>query len=281
MSVHTGGDTAVRDIVAATRDYYDGPADEIYRHIWGENIHIGFFESPEESLHDAMERSNERMAQGVELGAGATVLDVGSGYGALARFLASRYGCEVVASNISERELEWGRELTAGQGLDDKVRFEWADFHDLPFRADAFDVYWSQEAFLHAADKATVLAEARRVLKPGGAIVFTDLLVRNGTPEADRERIYARVKSPDMWDTPAYLAALEQAGFEVATHENWSEHVAPTYAWVRDQLELRREWFEDRIGREAVDRTSAALQFWVDAADAGRIGWEYFVARAH
>ena len=39
-----------------------------------------------------------------------------------------------------------------------------------------------------------MLAEAQRVLKPGGSIVFTDLLVRDGTPEADRERIYDRVK---------------------------------------------------------------------------------------
>lgn len=281
MSLQSNDRVAVQDVVALTKDYYDGPADQIYRHIWGENIHIGYFESDDESLKEAMKRSNERMAAGVELGQDDTVLDVGSGYGALARFLAKHYGCEVVASNISERELEWGRELTAEQGLDDKVRFEFADFHSLPFKADEFDYYWSQEAFLHAADKSTVLSEASRVLKPGGAIVFTDLLVRDGTPEADRARIYERVKSPDMWDTGAYLSALEAAGFAVETHENWSEHVAPTYAWVREQLELRREWFEDRIGRDAVDRTSAALQFWVDAADAGKIGWEYFVGRAH
>lgn len=281
MNLQTRERAAVHDVVAQTKDYYDGPADQIYRHIWGENIHIGYFESDEESLRDAMKRSNERMAEGVDLGTGDTVLDVGSGYGALARFLAQRYGCEVVASNISERELEWGRELTAEQGLGDKVRFEWADFHALPFGKDAFDYYWSQEAFLHAVDKSTVLTEAQRVLRPGGAIVFTDLLVRDGTPAADRERIYERVKSPDMWDTGAYLNALEKAGFTIDTHENWSEHVAPTYAWVRDQLELRREWFEDRIGKDAVDRTSAALQFWVDAADAGKIGWEYFVARTH
>jgi sarcosine/dimethylglycine N-methyltransferase len=281
MSVQTQDRAAVDSIVAQTKDYYDGPADQIYRHIWGENIHIGYFENSEDSLREAMKRSNERMAKGVALGSDDTVLDVGSGYGALARFLAKRYGCDVVASNISERELEWGRELTAEQGLDDKVSFAWADFHALPFDDDGFDYYWSQEAFLHAADKAAVLTEAQRVLKPGGAIVFTDLLVRDGTPAADRERIYDRVKSPDMWDSGAYLTALEQAGFSVETHENWSEHVAPTYAWVRDQLELRREWFEDRIGKEAVDRTSAALQFWVDAADAGRIGWEYFVAKTH
>jgi len=281
MSVQTDGRTAIHPVVARTKEYYDGPADEIYRHIWGENIHIGYFESADESLRDAMKRSNERMAEGVGLGTEDLVLDVGSGYGALARFLARRYGCEVVASNISERELDWGRELTAEQGLDDKVRFEWADFHELPFQADEFDFYWSQEAFLHAVDKATVLGEARRVLKPGGAIVFTDLLVRDGTPAADRERIYDRVKSPDMWDTGAYKAALEASGFTVETHEDWSIHVAPTYAWVRDQLELRREWFEDRIGREVVDRTSTALQFWVDAANDGKIGWEYFVGRAN
>lgn len=280
MSLQGNETVTVRSVVAQTKDYYDGPADQIYRHIWGENIHIGYFDGEGESLREAMKRSNERMADGVDLGTDDTVLDVGSGYGALARFLARRYGCDVVASNISERELEWGRELTAEQGLDDKVSFEWADFHELPFDDGSFDYYWSQEAFLHAADKATVLNEASRVLKPGGAIVFTDLLVRDGTSAADRERIYDRVKSPDMWDTGPYLAALEAAGFVVEAHEDWSDNVAPTYAWVREQLELRREWFEDRIGRDAVDRTSAALQFWVDAAEGGRIGWEYFVARA-
>lgn len=268
----------IRSVVDATKDYYDGPADEIYRRIWGENIHIGFFERPDETLPEAMKRSNERMAGPVELGPEDTVLDVGCGYGALARFLARNFGCEVVASNISDRELEWGRELTAEQGLDDKVKFEWADFHELPYKADAFDYYWSQEAFLHAVDKAQVVDEAARVLKPGGQLVFTDLLVREGTPEEDRERIYARVNSPDMWDTHHYKQALEDAGLKVVTHQNWSDNVAPTYAWVRDQLEERRDEFEQRIGKEAVDRTSAALQFWVDAANAGKIGWEYFVA---
>lgn len=265
-------------VVSATKDYYDGPANEIYRHIWGENIHIGFFDRPDESLPEAMERSNERMAEGVELTEGDRILDVGCGYGALARFLARNYGCDVVASNISDRELEWGRELTAEEGLDEKVSFEWADFHDLPFSKREFEYYWSQEAFLHAVDKTKVLAEAARVLKPGGRLVFTDLLVRDGTPQEDRARIYERVKSPDMWDTHHYVDALEQAGLKVETHQDWSGNVAPTYAWVRSQLEERRDEFEERIGKEIVDRTSQALQFWVDAANDRKIGWEYFVA---
>jgi sarcosine/dimethylglycine N-methyltransferase len=278
MQTQTQPARDIRSVVDATKSYYDGPADEIYRRIWGENIHIGYFASEHETLPQAMKRSNEQMAKPVDLGPEDTVLDVGCGYGALARFLARNFGCEVVASNISDRELAWGRELTAEQGLDDKVSFEWADFHELPYGADAFDYYWSQEAFLHAVDKATVLEEAARVLKPGGQLVFTDLLVRAGTPESDREKIYARVNSPDMWDTHHYKSALAQAGLDVVTHRDWSDNVAPTYAWVRDQLEARRDEFEQRIGKEVVDRTSAALQFWVDSAHAGKIGWEYFVA---
>ncbi len=266
------------DVVRETQGYYDGAANEIYRDIWGENIHMGLFEQPDESLQAAMARSNDRIAAHAGVQPTHHVIDVGCGYGALARYLAGRFGCRVLATNISERELEWGRELTGQAGLADKVRFEWADFHDLPYEADTFDSYWSQEAFLHAADKAKVLREAHRVLKPGGRLVFTDLLVRRGTSRADRERIYERVKSPDMWDGPDYLQALGEAGFRVVEHEDWSANVAPSYAWVRRELERRRAEFEQRIGKDVVDRTSAALQFWVDAANAGKIGWAYYLA---
>jgi len=269
----------IAELVRNTKDYYDGAADEIYRDIWGENIHLGYFAADDESLQSAMSRSNERMAEPLQLTPDDLVLDVGCGYGGLARFLHRRFGCRVLATNISERELAWGDELTKKEGLDHKVSFEYADFHDLPYQKGTFDCYWSQEAFLHAGDKTRVLAEAYRVLGAGGQLVFTDLLVRSGTPEAVRERIYERVKSPDMWDTSDYLAGLEKVGFSVVRHDDWSENVAPTYARVRHALEERRDEFERRIGKDVVDRTSAALEFWVDAAEDGRIGWEYFLAR--
>ena len=185
----------------------------------------------------------------------------------------------MLATNISERELDWAGELTRKAGLEDRVRFAYADFHELVYPDASFDQYWSQEAFLHAVDKAKVLAEAHRVLKPGGRLVFTDILVRRETPEAIRERIYERVNAPEMWDAEDYRRSLLNLGFTLEIEEDWSPNVAPTYAWVRSQLERRRREFEERIGKELVDRTSRALAFWVDQAEAGRIGWLYMVAK--
>lgn len=268
-----------RRVVDETKAYYDGPADEIYRDIWGENIHLGYFNAPDESLRPAMERATAKMLAGAELGPDDYVLDVGCGYGALARDIARQFGSRVLATNISEREIEHGRELTKAAGLDGLVEFGYADFHELDFPDRHFTRYFSQEAFLHAVDKKRVLSEARRVLADGGLLVFTDILVKRGTSQEDREKIYARVNSTDMWDAPDYVAALEDMGFAIVRHEDWSENVAPTYAWVRGQLEARRGEYEGRIGKEVVDRTSAALQFWVDSGNAGKIGWNYFVAR--
>ena len=265
-------------IVASTQAYYDGPADEIYRTIWGDNLHLGVPCSPDCPHPDAMEHTNEIMANAVSLTPEMRVLDLGCGYGSTARYLAANFGCAVTGANISEKELELARSRAAEAGLDDRLSFEYGDFHHLAYGDESYDVVWSQEAFLHAVDKNAVLSECRRVVRPGGSLVFTDILVRRSTPEADRERIYDRVQSPDMWDLDDYRQALSRLELPVAREEDWSRHVARSYAWVRDRLRENRETLAPRIGYETIDRTVDALSFWVDSANAGYIGWALFVA---
>ena len=107
--------TASHDIagtVASAKEYYDGPADEIYRSIWGDNFHLGLPCNPDCPHPEAMEHTNEVMADLVDLDVGVSVLDLGCGYGATARYLATRYGCSVVGVNVSEKELELAKDRT-------------------------------------------------------------------------------------------------------------------------------------------------------------------------
>ena len=269
-------DTA--SVVSATKAYYDGPADEIYRTVWGDNLHLGVPRSEESSHPEAMEHTNEIMAAAAPLGPGVRVLDLGCGYGSTACYLAANFGCEVTGVNISEKELQLARERSRERCLDHLLSFEYGDFHHLSYLDESYDVVWSQEAFLHAADKMAVLSECRRVLRPAGSLVFTDILVRQDTPEEDRARIYDRVKSPDMWDLEDYRNALTRLDLTVTWEEDWSHHVARSYGWVRDRLQENRESLLSRVGADTIDNTVAALSFWVDSAEAGKIGWAFFVA---
>ena len=266
-------------IVSSTKAYYDGPADQIYRTIWGDNLHLGVPCSEECPHPEAMEHTNQIMAEAVNLNESTKVIDLGCGYGSTARYLAANYGCHVTATNISEKELDLGRERAKEAGLEDLLSFEYGDFHDLGYADDSFDVVWSQEAFLHGVDKLRILSECQRVLVPGGTLVFTDILVRKDTPESDRVRIYDRVKSPDMWDIGDYREALKTLNMSVGRDEDWSEHVARSYGWVRDQVLANRDELLKLVDAETIDGTVNALSFWVDAAQANKIGWAMFVAQ--
>lgn len=257
----------------------DGVAGPVYRDLWGDTRHIGIFEHPGETVHDAMARVTERLGLGVGLRPEDRVLDVGCGHGAVARHLAAIHGCRVVAADVTELDLAWGEALTRAAGLDDRVTFAWADLHRLPYENCSFDIYWAQECFVRAHSKHIALEEAARVLKPGGRLVLTDLVVRHLATPDDREAISRHVSWPEMWDPEDYRLALQEAGFAITSQNDWSDCVATTYERLSGELELRRPDFEARMGRTAVEAAAASLRFWAEAADDDKIGWIHIQAQ--
>jgi sarcosine/dimethylglycine N-methyltransferase len=269
--------TDIAEVVEQTQAYYDGPADEIYRRLWGDNVHMGTWQEGD-TLQDAMARSNERMAQSGRIAPGTKVLDVGSGYGAAAIYLARTHDCHVVGLNLSERENDFARLRVSEEELEDRVEIRQGDFHDLPFEDESFDVLWSQEALLHAVDKRKVLHECFRVVKPQGRFVLSDLLMRDHVAADERETLYARVGTPEMWDFGDYAEAIEAAGFEIDVAEDWTRNVAPTYAAVRSALEARQEELRGAVPNEQIQRTMIALGQWVEAGEQDKISHGFFAA---
>src|SRR5262249_51643039 len=108
------------------------------------------------------------------INARSRVLDICAGLGGPARFLASRRGCRVVGIELNPSRAAGMRRLTRRVGLQRVVLSVRGDATALPFRGGRFDACVSQEGLLHVADKAAVLAEARRVLVAGGRLAFSD-----------------------------------------------------------------------------------------------------------
>jgi sarcosine/dimethylglycine N-methyltransferase len=191
--------------VDTARDYYNSEdADNFYATIWGgEDIHVGLYQDTNEPIFDASRRTVEYMASKLTLSQTTRVLDVGSGYGGAARFLAKTYGCHVTALNLSEVENERNRMLTEKAGLNDLIDVADGSFEDLTYSDDSFDVVWSQDAILHSGDREQVLAEVYRVLKPGGTFVFTDPMQSNTCPDGVLQPILDRIHLETL-GSPAY-----------------------------------------------------------------------------
>src|SRR5206468_605122 len=117
---------------------------------WGENLHCGIFESAGEPVEVAAERTNRFLAEATGLRAGQLVLETACGIGGTSRYLARHFGARVLATTISEAQLELGRAWTEREGLDSLVRFERADFQDLPYEDESFDCYWSLDSAFYA-----------------------------------------------------------------------------------------------------------------------------------
>ena len=109
------------------------------------------------------------------------VLEVGSGSGGPAVYLAAARGCRVAGVDINEHGVRNGERLATAKGVADRVTFHVADASKpLPFPPATFDAVLSNDAICHLSNRLDVLSEWHRVLRPGGRMLFTDAMIVTG-----------------------------------------------------------------------------------------------------
>ena len=111
------------------------------------------------------------LAARVELEPGGTLLETACGTGIATEALRTACGpeVEIVATDLSEAMVDCARER---RGHLAGVRFRQADAQELAFDDDSFDLVVNQFGLMFMPDKLRALSEARRVLRPGGRLVF-------------------------------------------------------------------------------------------------------------
>lgn len=113
--------------------------------------------------------------------ASSEVLEVGCGSGGPAVWLAEQFNCLVTGVDINDNGIRNAGRLAQQRGLQVRTCFQVADAgQPLPFDAERFDVVLSNDAMCHLPARAAVLADWRRLLRPGGRMLFTDALVVTG-----------------------------------------------------------------------------------------------------
>jgi sarcosine/dimethylglycine N-methyltransferase len=159
--------------------------------------------------------------------ADASVLDVGSGVGGPARFLAATYGCRVTGVDLSESFVDAARYLTERTGQSGLVSFQTASALELPFDDGSFNVVLLQHVAMNICDRPRLYGEIRRVLKSGGRFATFDVVLKSGEPHY-----------PVPWSrTPATSFLLTAA----ATREVIEAAGFRTLAW-QDDTEAAKAW---------------------------------------
>lgn len=183
-----------------------------------------------------------------------SVLDIGCGAGgidiALVRNHRAGYVCGL---DVEDPVLTHARALVARVGLTDRIGLLKAAPGPLPFPPETFDVVFSKDSIVHIPDKAALMAEVFRVLKPEGWFLASDWLI--GT-----DRI-----SPLMAD---YIAA-EGLDFGMATSARYLEAMAAA-GFVDGKTTSRNEWYRLRAREELV-----RLQGETGAAAARQVGQDF------
>ena len=222
----------------------------------------------------------DALAERAGLAPGVRLLDICCGLGGPARYMARKYGVEVVGIDLNRSRAPGAARLTAMVGLSEQARFLRGDATRLPFAAASFDAAVAQEAFLHIPDKAALFEGCRRALRAGGRLAFTDWIAFPDLRAEDRRRLAEGIMAQDIQSLDSYRSLLEAAGFADIQVEDLSA------AWrdiLRERLEMFRGMQEDTVrlfGAERHARYIQAYEFFVERITAGALGGGRFTALA-
>jgi len=272
-------DQKIEAAAAQYRATYDTALAELQSRVWGGNLHLGLFERPGEALLPAQMRAKRHMAAAADLSPGQTVIEAACGVGGTARFLAREHGVQVLATNIAEMQLSEARLLAEEEGLAHLLEFRFADYHHLPFADASCDVWWCQEALLYSVDKRRVLEEAMRVVRPGGRLIMSDLLLNESVTGPARQEFTTKLKAPNMWSIERWDDLIGALSLELIERQDWAVHTRPTFEHVLANLEAARAEFLPRVGPEMVEGTYERLSIQLEMARAGKLGWCFYALR--
>jgi len=268
----TTGMKSIKGIgLSNVQEVYSGPEGDLWELIMGEQIHIGGF------------ASSMDLAERAGIGDGLSCVDLCCCSGAGMRFLVKfRNVRQMMGVDATEKVVERGRQRCAELGLADRIGFTVADVCDSGLPSESVDFVWGEDAWCYVVDKPKLIAEAARLVKPGGVIAFTDWIEgAQGLTEDEARRYLAFMKFPNVQDLQGYRDLLAANGCEVTVAVD-TGRFAPYVDLYLEMLNKQLTYDALRIIGFDMDLMRALggeMAFMQGLAHAGKIAQAIFVAR--
>jgi len=221
----------------------------------------GYFETGEESLDEAQQAKFRLLCRKLRLKPGEYLLDVGCGWGGLARFAAREYGVKVFGITLSNEQLKLARERVNAEGLQDKVDLQLLDYRDLP-QDGRFDKIVSVGMFEHVghANLREYCEILSRAVREGGLVMNHGITskhtdgrqVGRGAGDFIDRYVFPNGELPHL---SMMTAEISEAGLEVVDVESLRLHYACT-------LEHWSQRLEQKLDAAAKQVPEQALRIW-------------------
>ena len=250
---------------------YGGPEGDLWELVMGQQIHVGGF------------RSSMDLAEKAGIAPGTSGVDLCCCNGAGMRFLVRfRNVARMHGVDATQTVIERGINRCKAEGLFDRITFTLADACNTGLPGASADFVWGEDAWCYVVDKKRLIAEAVRLLKPGGIVAFTDWLEgRTRLIDGESERFLQFMKFPNVLDIESYASLLEITGCDVIAAED-TGRFAPYVDLYLNMLNMQLTYDALRIigfDVHMMEALGAEMNFMRDLAHAGKVVQGLFVAR--
>src|SRR2546430_523028 len=224
-------DVARSEFNHTVEEYYDRTV-TLYEELWGEHVHHGYWDpgaSPGAGAdrHAASERTVYELAAFARVPAGAYILDAGCGIAGPALHLAREYGCRIDGITLSSAQVVRGEERVRAAGLAGRIHRRQLDAVNTDYPDDTFDMVWALESPEPMPDRKAFLAEALRVLRPGGTLAVSAWCIRDSELSAEDDKILRRIYHHQAIPSLVLLEEYERlcwsVGFSDVQVVEWSD----------------------------------------------------------
>lgn len=231
------------DLYGSAYGHFSSPAEaSVRRETYGEDIGQTSWMTADEWL---------RFADAAGVGPESEVLEIGSGSGGPALYLAESRRCRVTGVDINEVGIGNARRLAHARGLADRVEFRAHDADgSLPFGAASFDAIISNDTMCHVTNRAGALREWHRVLRPGSRALFTDALVLTGPVSNEEIALRTAIGSYLVMPPGENERLLRRAGFELISVEDVTASAAAIAERRHDARDRHRARLIEQEGAE-------------------------------